>query len=94
MHEPHPGPQCDSVSFHDGKECVTTTDLDPEDGTAAFNLEDLRMHLTPACTGEAADERAADESALRREGMTEDAAKRQMTTDKLTSECGGSSGAE
>ncbi|XP_075732006.1 uncharacterized protein LOC142774803 [Rhipicephalus microplus] len=30
MHEPHPGRQCRSVSFDDGKQCVITTDLDPE----------------------------------------------------------------
>ncbi|KAL1433413.1 hypothetical protein MTO96_012535 [Rhipicephalus appendiculatus] len=30
VHQPHPGRQCRSVSFDDGKQRVITTDLDPE----------------------------------------------------------------
>ncbi|XP_075730938.1 uncharacterized protein LOC142774482 [Rhipicephalus microplus] len=30
VHEPHPCHQCRSVSFDNGKQCVITTDLDPE----------------------------------------------------------------
>ncbi|KAH7935826.1 uncharacterized protein LOC119404196 [Rhipicephalus sanguineus] len=30
VHEPHPGRQCRSVSFDDGKRAIIATDLDPE----------------------------------------------------------------
>ncbi|KAL1462092.1 hypothetical protein MTO96_027295 [Rhipicephalus appendiculatus] len=61
----------------------------------ALNPELLTMRLTLECADEAAKERAADESALRREGgegMNEDAraAAKLLSADELTSEGGGS----
>ncbi|KAH6932576.1 hypothetical protein HPB50_007621 [Hyalomma asiaticum] len=170
--EPHPGRQCRSVSFDDGKRRVIDTDLDPEvdplklksiagrvptprpsrtdcaasppsehgegsrppsaasqailcshdpahmewhkpyicelsnaytagsdrvvpatQGETTLSAELLMRRLTLECAGETNNERATDESVLRREhgeGMTEDAAATQLATnDPATNEGGG-----